>query len=75
MDESVKREFLSKFDFGDMQIRYDEETERGHVVFALVPTHMENEIQEIDGYIINCGMCHVYGGMRLQRCFRQRFRK
>ncbi len=46
MDESVKREFLSKFDFGDMQIRYYEETERGHVVFALVPTHMENEIQE-----------------------------
>ena len=65
MDESVKRELLSKFDFGDMQIRYYEETERGHVVFALVPTHMENEIQEIYRYIINCSVCHVYGGVRL----------
>lgn len=46
MDESVKRELLSKFDLGDMQIRYYLETERKHVVFTLIPRHMEDEIRE-----------------------------
>lgn len=46
MDESVKRELLSKFDFGDMQIRYDLETERKNVVFSMIPRHMEAEIKE-----------------------------
>ena len=46
MDESVKRELLSKFDFGDMQVRYDLETERKHVVFSLIPVHMEAERKE-----------------------------
>lgn len=46
MDESVKRELLSKFDFGDMQIRYYLETERKHVVFTLIPRHMEKDIKE-----------------------------
>lgn len=43
MDESVKRELLSKFDFGDMQVRYDLETEKNHVVFSIIPLHMEAE--------------------------------
>lgn len=46
MDESVKRELLSKFDFGDMQIRYYLETERRNVVFTLIPRQMEGEIRE-----------------------------
>lgn len=46
MDESVKRELLSKFDFGDMQIRYYLETERKNVVFAMIPKHMEKDIKE-----------------------------
>lgn len=46
MDESVKRELLSKFDLGDMQIRYYLETERKHVVFTLIPGHMEDQIRE-----------------------------
>lgn len=46
MDESVKRELLGKYDLGDMQIRYYLETERKHVVFTLIPGHMEDRIRE-----------------------------
>lgn len=46
MGESVDRELLSKFDFGDMQLRYYLETEKRRVVFSVVPLHMEREIRE-----------------------------
>lgn len=46
MDESVRRELLSKFDLGDMQVRYDLETAKNHVVFSIIPVHMETERKE-----------------------------
>ena len=46
MSESVDRELLSKFDLGDMQLRYYLETEKRRVVMAVIPVHMEHEIKE-----------------------------
>lgn len=46
MGESVDRELLSKFDLGDMQIRYYLETEKKHAVLAVIPVHMEQDIKE-----------------------------